>query len=379
MSLPIEVLKELFLAERDQSKVLRENVNQLTNEVERLRSELSSVRNDNVETSGEGRTVSENDEDTTESGKDLPECLEPQLSDTEDLYRNLQTTLNATYESNRVIQSTLDAANDSNRELCDVMSALQTTLDHAEWHRASGDDGDVLELQERLKEVQLELDHAEDYSMRRQSDLVAANETSRELRVANEQLQSKLDAACDTIKELSDRNDELRTDLNDAAQSEASEDGEYVRELEYSLRERQIELETANASNAELQMKNKLLEEQLDYVAEANWESMRPFLDKDLSKRYLTYRAKFRNCDTELSKVKEELSKTNADLLKSEATSAELQEENQALRRDLEAKSAELDALRKETSKPAAKGELSSGEREQLRLKDRQSLYHPGW
>ena len=240
---------------------------------------------------------------------------------------------------------TLDAAHESNREMGDSISALQTTLDSANWHEASGDNRDV-----------------------------------EERRVSIEQLQSDLVAAEDIKRELSDRNDELQMALDDANHSEASGNEEYVQELEYSLREKQLELDTAHGSSQELQEKNQLLQDQLGYVAEANWENMRPFLDRNLTRRIILLKKKISASDTELSKVKEELSKANAGQLKSEANSTELREENQALRKDLETKSAELDALRKEASQPAPKAKMTPGEREQLNLKDRDSVYvHSGW
>ena len=321
MSMSIDVLQELF-AERERSKALEEDRNQLSTENARLRNELSSVRNDSAEIGAEGRSISENYEDTTESGVDSPECLEPQLTDAGDLYNNLQTAL-------------------------------------------------------------------QDYNMRIQSDFVAANENDRELRAANEelradneqlradneQLQSQLDAACDINKELSERNGELQMARDDADKPEASDDGDYVQELENRLGEMQLELDTAHVSKQEIQEKCKLREDQLEYVAEANWENMRPFLDENLSKRLRTFRAKFNVCYSELCKVREKLSKA-------EANSTELREENQALREDLKTLSAasENDAQSKETSKPTAKVKMDPVDSELLRLKDRKSVHvSSGW
>ena len=382
MSIPINDLREMYTEVKYKNKKLKQ-------EVERLGNELRLARNDNelTRSAGEGMQSSECDEEykrelqskldtanaSIEQIQHARKELDQELRDERRHNAELQALLKQAQDDKAGLEALLEQTQDAKADLEDLLRQMQDALDHAERHRALGDDGDVQELQERLEEVQLELDHAEDYSMRRQSDLVAANETNRELRVTIEELQSKLDAACDANKELSDPKDELQMALDNADQSEASGDGEYVQELEYSLREKQPDLETANISNTELQEENNLVQDQLDYVAEGNWEHVLAFLHENPSTRIRAFIAGLCASHTELSKA-------NADLLKSEANSAELREENQALRRDLETKSAEIDALRKETSKPAAKGELSPGEREQLRLKDRHSLHiRSGW
>ena len=148
MSLPIDVLQELCLETRDQTKTLKKEVERLSKETDRLGNELSSARNDNELTrkGGEARQSSEYDED-----------------------------------SKRELQSELDAAYDINEELSKLNSELQMALDDVDRPGASGDDRTVQELQDSLREMQVHLN--------------ARDALNRELQVKNKILQDQLNAA----------------------------------------------------------------------------------------------------------------------------------------------------------------------------------------
>ncbi|KAM0803884.1 hypothetical protein BDR22DRAFT_960485 [Usnea florida] len=196
----------------------------------------------------------------------------------------------------------------------------------------------------------------------------ARNDNRRESSADEEtkrKLQSQLDAVCDTNKEPADLNVELQMALDDVDKPEASDDGDYVQELENRLEEIQLELNTRNVSHDELQVKNQLLRNQLKNAVAGDWEHVRPYLDEKLRKCCADFKAELGSCRAELSKVK--------------ADSANLREENRALKEDLKSMSAapKIDAQKKKKKrrKAAAKTKMSPGESELLKLKDRDSVY----
>ena len=157
MSLPVDVLQELYLAEREQSKMLKEMVDRLSNEVDRLRNELSSTKPDKSEIRGDERSASGDDKATTDSAEDLLEYVDRRIETSEESNRDCQIALDATEESTRVLRSALDASDDTNRKLYDSVYLLRTALINANRPGASENDRIVQELQGSLKEMRLDL------------------------------------------------------------------------------------------------------------------------------------------------------------------------------------------------------------------------------
>lgn len=112
----------------------------------------------------------------------------------------------------------------------------------------------------------------------------------------------------------------------------------------------------AETSNRELQMKIKLLRNQLKDAVARDWDNFRPYLDEKLRKCCVDFKTELHGCKAELSKVNEQLSNASTNLLKIEANAKAVREENWALRRDLNTmrSGSKGDAQKQRTSKSAA-------------------------
>ena len=156
MSLPNDVLQELYLAEREQSKALKEKNNQLSNEVERLRKELGSAKNDNElkRSAGEGMQSSEYDE---ESKREPLGAANASIKEIQHSRKELDQELRTQRRHNVVLQASLEQAQDAKAELQHSLKRMQDARDETDRSRASDYAERSHEVGERLQKKEQSL------------------------------------------------------------------------------------------------------------------------------------------------------------------------------------------------------------------------------